>query len=81
MHVAKLSLINFKNYQEITLNFSEDINCIVGPNGSGKTNLLDAIHYLSLTKSAFNSVDSQNVNFNSDFFMIKGDFMTQYVSK
>ncbi|MEM7107750.1 MAG: DNA replication/repair protein RecF [Bacteroidota bacterium] len=71
MNVEKLSLINFKNYAEITLNFSPEINCIVGSNGAGKTNLLDAIHYLSLTKSAFNSIDSQNIRFDQDFFMIK----------
>ncbi|MEO1097991.1 MAG: DNA replication/repair protein RecF [Bacteroidota bacterium] len=72
MHVVKLSLINFKNYAEITLDFSQQINCIVGSNGAGKTNLLDAIHYLSLTKSAFNAVDSQNIRFGQDYFMIKG---------
>ncbi|MEM6523034.1 MAG: DNA replication and repair protein RecF [Bacteroidota bacterium] len=72
MNVEKLSLINFKNYLEITLDFSAQINCIVGSNGAGKTNLLDAIHYLSLTKSAFNSVDAQNIMFEQDFFMIKG---------
>lgn len=72
MHVVKLSLINFKNYKEITLDFSDQFNCIVGLNGAGKTNLLDAIHYLSLTKGAFNSVDSQNIRFGEDYFMIKG---------
>lgn len=72
MHVVKLSLINFKNYEEISLDFSEHFNCIVGLNGAGKTNLLDAIHYLSLTKGAFNSIDSQNIRFGQEYFMIKG---------
>ncbi len=72
MHVEKLSLINFKNYSELTVNFSTKINCIVGPNGSGKTNLLDAVHYLSFTKSAFNTIDSQNIRFGENFFSIKG---------
>ncbi len=72
MHVRKLTLINFKNHAEITLDFSAKINCIVGQNGVGKTNILDAIHYMSLTKSAFNTVDSQNIRFDQLYFMIKG---------
>ena len=48
--------------------FTSSINCFVGDNGSGKTNILDAIHYLSLTKSYFNSNDSTSINYNSDFF-------------
>ncbi|CAN5511449.1 DNA replication and repair protein RecF [soil metagenome] len=74
MHLENISLINFKNYSELELQLSPYINCFVGDNGSGKTNLLDAINYLSLTKSAFNSVDSQNIRHNSDFFTIKGNF-------
>ena len=54
--------------------FNNRVNCFVGDNGSGKTNILDAIHYLSLTKSYFNSSDSTSINFNSDFFTIKGSF-------
>ena len=54
--------------------FNNRVNCFVGDNGSGKTNILDAIHYLSLTKSYFNSIDSTSINFNSDFFTIKGSF-------
>ncbi|UII33356.1 DNA replication and repair protein RecF [Fulvivirga ulvae] len=77
MHIEKLSLFNFKNYEGITLNFSEKVNCLVGVNGSGKTNLLDAIHYLSLTKSAFNSIDSQNVRFGEKAFNIRGIFTKQ----
>ena len=55
--------------------FNSRVNCFVGDNGSGKTNILDAIHYLSLTKSYFNSNDSTSINFNSDFFTIKGSFV------
>ena len=77
MHIEKLSLFNFKNYEGITLNFSEKVNCLVGINGSGKTNLLDAIHYLSLTKSAFNSIDSQNIMFGENAFNIKGSFVKE----
>ncbi|MBL6446889.1 DNA replication and repair protein RecF [Fulvivirga sp. 29W222] len=74
MHIEKLSLFNFKNYEEITLNFSEKVNCLVGVNGTGKTNILDAIHYLSLTKSAFNSIDSQNIRFGEKVFSIRAVF-------
>jgi len=70
MHIEKLSLINFKNYKELDLDFSNRINCILGKNGSGKTNLLDAIYYLSATKSAINTVDSQNIRFKQGFFSI-----------
>jgi len=73
MHIEKLSLINFKNYEELTLNFSKKVNCILGKNGSGKTNLLDAIYYLSSTKSAFNAVDSQNIKFEESFFAIRSN--------
>lgn len=74
MHLENIKASNFKNYEDVELEFSEQINCFVGENGSGKTNLLDAIHYLSLTKSAFNAIDLQSVRHDCDFFMIKGDF-------
>jgi len=50
MYLSKLSLINFKNYDEAIFEFSPTINCFVGNNGVGKTNILDSIHYLSLAK-------------------------------
>lgn len=59
--LQKLSLVNFKNYAYAEISFCEDFNCITGNNGEGKTNLLDAIYYLSFTKSYFNPVDSQNI--------------------
>ncbi len=74
MHIENLSLIGFKNYDELSLTFSPNINCIVGPNGSGKTNILDAIYYLSMTKGAHNSIDSQNIKFGQPFFSIQGKF-------
>lgn len=74
MHLENIRLLNFKNYEELTLDFTDQINCFVGDNGAGKTNLLDAIHYLSLTKSAFNSIDTQNIRREQDYFMIKGIF-------
>lgn len=75
MHIQKLSLFNFKNYEDVALNFTEKVTCLVGANGSGKTNILDAVYYLSLTKSAFNAVDSQNIRFGEKLFSIKGTFV------
>lgn len=74
MYLKQLSLINFKNYPEFEARFSEKINCFVGNNGVGKTNLLDAIHYLSFCKSFFNPVDSQNIRHNEGFFVLQGHF-------
>lgn len=74
MYLKQLSIINFKNYAEFEAQFSEKINCFVGNNGMGKTNLLDAIHYLSFCKSFFNSVDSQNIKHNEGFFVVQGNF-------
>jgi len=74
MYLRKISLTNFKNYAQAELEFCPRINCFVGNNGVGKTNILDAIHYLSLTKSFFNNVDSFNVRHDEDFFLIQGLF-------
>lgn len=73
MWLQKLSLLNFKNYSEAELQFSS-VNAFTGDNGAGKTNLLDAIHYLSLCKSYFNPVDSQQIKQGEDFFMVQGVF-------
>jgi DNA replication and repair protein RecF len=75
MYLKKLSLTNFKNYEQAELEFSPKINCFVGNNGVGKTNILDAIHYLSLTKSFFNGIDSVNIRHGEDYFMIHGTFI------
>ncbi|TAE35617.1 MAG: DNA replication/repair protein RecF [Sphingobacteriales bacterium] len=74
MHLKTLSLINFKNYDEGELSFSDTVNAFTGNNGAGKTNLLDAIHYLSLCKSYFNPIDSQQIKHDKDFFVIQGKF-------
>ncbi len=76
MHLKNLTLLNFKNYDEVNVEFTEGANFFTGNNGEGKTNLLDAIHYLSLCKSYFNSIDSQNIKRNTEFFMIQGSFET-----
>ncbi len=77
MFLKKISLFNFKNYSEAQFDFSEDINCFSGNNGVGKTNLLDAIHYLSFCKSYFNSTDYLNIRHGSDFFILQGDFVNE----
>jgi DNA replication and repair protein RecF len=74
MQLHTLQLINFKNYEQVKLDFSGKINVLVGKNGCGKTNLLDAIHYLSLTKSAFLSSDHYSIRHGEKFFSIKGVF-------
>lgn len=74
MKLTHLQIHNFKNYANVELNFSEQIICFTGENGQGKTNLLDAIHYLSMTKSFINHNDSQNINYNEKFFRISGNF-------
>lgn len=74
VHLNTLKIINFKNFIEQELLFSEKINCFVGNNGAGKTNLLDAIYYLSFTKSYFNSIDQQNIRHDEAFFAIHGAY-------
>lgn len=74
MWLQKLSLLNFKNYAEAELEFSATVNAFTGNNGAGKTNLLDAIHYLSLCKSCFNPIDSQSIKAGTEFFMVQGVF-------
>jgi DNA replication and repair protein RecF len=74
MFLQQLSVINFKNYAEAGLNFNDGVNVFTGNNGAGKTNLLDAIHYLSLCKSYFNPIDSQQIKQGADFFIITGNF-------
>lgn len=74
MFLRNLSLVNFKNYDQVEIEFSSRINCFVGANGVGKTNILDSIHYLALCKSYFNAVDSQNIKHNADFSVIQGEF-------
>jgi DNA replication and repair protein RecF len=75
MYLKKLILTNFKNYDQTELEFSPKINCFVGNNGVGKTNILDAIHYLSLTKSFFNNIDSISILHGEEYFIINGTFV------
>ncbi|MBO7539246.1 MAG: DNA replication and repair protein RecF [Prevotella sp.] len=74
MILEKLSLINYKNIETATLVLSPKINCFIGQNGVGKTNVLDAIYYLSFCHSANNPIDSQVIRHGEDFFMIEGRY-------
>jgi len=71
--LTSLALLNFKNHESLKLAFSRKINCIIGQNGIGKTNVLDAIHYACLTKSYFNAVDQQNILFEKDFMRLDAE--------
>lgn len=75
MHLQSLSLLNFKNCTEVSLSFCPGINCFLGNNGQGKTNLLDAIYYLSFCKSFFSASDSQNIFHGENFFMVQGKYI------
>jgi len=74
MQLQALQLVNFKNYGEVRVNFSSKINVLVGKNGSGKTNLLDAIYYLALTKSAVSGPDNFCIRHGEQHFFLKGLF-------
>jgi DNA replication and repair protein RecF len=77
MWLKNITLLNFKNYSDADLRFSRTVNAFVGNNGAGKTNLLDAIHYLCLCKSYFNPIDSQQIKTTEELFLIQGDFDRQ----
>lgn len=74
MFLKKLLLINYKNFDSQDFDFDTKINCFVGDNGVGKTNILDAIYHLSFGKSYFNPVSAQNIRHGEDFFLIEGEF-------
>ena len=73
MFVKNLKIINFKNHPEKSFDFSSEINCFVGNNGAGKTNILDAIHYISMGKSFLGNSDFQNIKEDENFFSIESE--------
>lgn len=73
MYLKSLSLVNYKNFDSASFDFDAKINCLVGHNGVGKTNVLDSIYHLSFGKSYFNPVTSQNINHQAEFFVIEGN--------
>lgn len=74
MILKSLSLLNYKNFDTKSFQFNDTINCIVGNNGVGKTNILDAIYHLSFGKSYFNPIASQNIKHDEEFFVINGEY-------
>lgn len=78
MYLRKLSLLNFKNIAECELAFGPAINCLVGDNGAGKTNIVDAVYYLSMCKSAFGMTDGQAIRHGADFFLAEGLYTSDH---
>ena len=76
MILKRISILNYKNLEQAELEFSPKMNCFIGQNGMGKTNLLDAVYYLSFCKSATNPIDSQNIRHEGEFFVIQGFYET-----
>ena len=74
MILRKLSILNYKNIREAQLELSPKMNCFIGPNGVGKTNVLDAVYYLSFCRSATNPIDSQVIRHEEPFCMIEGEY-------
>lgn len=74
MILKKLSIINYKNVREATIELSPKINCFIGSNGMGKTNILDAVYYLSFCKSCASAVNSQLIHHEEEFFVLDGQY-------
>jgi DNA replication and repair protein RecF len=72
MYIKDITIKNFKNLKDIQLSFSSRLNCLIGNNGTGKTNLMDAVYYLSFCKSFFNATDQLNINHDESFFRLTG---------
>ncbi len=76
MYLDFITISAYKNLVEASLELSPNLNCFTGSNGAGKTNILDAVYYLSLTKSAVGTIDSRCVNHSHDFFILKGKYVS-----
>jgi len=74
MYLEKISLLNFKNIAQEELSFCPGINCLVGDNGAGKTNVVDAVYYLSMCKSSLQMTDGQSIRHGADFFLVEGRY-------
>ena len=72
MYLGELHILNYKNIREAQLHFADKLNCFVGLNGQGKTNILDAVYLLSFTKSAYNAIDSLNITHGEEMAMVQG---------
>ena len=77
MILQNISIINYKNIKAANLELSPKINCLIGHNGVGKTNFLDAIYYLSFCRSAYNPIDSQVIAHDENFMVIEGNYLDE----
>lgn len=76
MILKKISIVNYKNIRQASLELSPKINCLIGSNGVGKTNLLDAVYYLSFCHSSFTNQDGTVITHGQDFFVVEGNYLT-----
>lgn len=76
MYLKKISLLNFKNIEQEELALCPGVNCLVGDNGAGKTNVVDAVYFLSMCKSSLPMTDTQSIRHGSDFFLLEGQYLT-----
>jgi DNA replication and repair protein RecF len=74
MNIKQLSLLNYKNFESLDLEFSPAMNCLAGANGIGKTTVLDAIYHLSYGKGYFNPLSTQNIRHGEELFLVEGNF-------
>src|SRR5689334_10332603 len=72
MYLKRLHLVNFRNYRDVYVDFDAGVQCLVGDNGSGKTNLLDAVHYLAFTRASLSSSDAENITNGGAWFSVRG---------
>ena len=77
MILKNISIVNYKNILAANVDLSPKLNCLLGQNGMGKTNFLDAVHFLSFCRSAHSAIDSQIISHDQDFFMIEGQYVTE----
>lgn len=76
MRLNSLNLLNYRNLREVSIELSPKINCLIGRNGMGKTNLLDAVYYLSFCKSTVTVADNSNIMHDEPFFMLQGNYVS-----
>lgn len=76
MRLKKISIVNFKNIAREELALCPGVNCLVGDNGAGKTNIVDAVHYLSMCKSSLPMTDTQSILHGTDFFLLEGQYLS-----
>ena len=74
MYIEDISIVNYKNLKDVQVKLSPRLNCLIGNNGAGKTNLMDAVYYLSFCKSFFNATDQMNINHEENYFMLSGNY-------